>query len=52
MGHDLGPLLDIYLDIQKQNRSEAHKNEIISELMICHLGAVLPKYLDLYVHQG
>ena len=48
MGQYMVPLLDIYLDIHKENRLEAQEYEIISDLMVWNLGVVLEKYLDQY----
>ena len=44
----LVPLLDIYLDIQKEHMSEYQKGEMIADFMVWHLRAMLVKYLDLY----
>ena len=48
MGQYLEPLLDIYWDIQKEHIPEFQKYEMISDLMLWHLGAVLARYLELY----
>ena len=44
----MGPLLEIYLDTQKEQRLESQKNKIIADLMVWKIGAVLAKCLDLY----
>ena len=38
-----GTLLDIYVDIHKENKPESHIGEIISYFMVLHLGCVLDK---------
>ena len=47
-GERLGTILDMYLDIQKEQISETQNDEMITKFMVWHLGAVLNKYLDLY----
>ena len=48
MEQELVPLLDIYWYIQKEHIMEAQKYEIIEDLMVWHLGAVVGKHLELY----
>ena len=48
-GQYLGPLLDIFMDIQKEHRSKSHNGSIIVYVIVWHLGYVLVKYFDLYL---
>ena len=46
-GIRLDIFLDIYLDISKKRWPESQKDEMITELVVWPLCAVLDKYLDL-----
>ena len=48
LGQYLGPLLEIYLDIQREHISESQKDEMNTYFMVCYFGDVLAKYLNMY----